>query len=105
MTFVLFLLFSLSASINIILVWYVRRIIREIVPLHENAGVMLEELEDFCEHVEGITELPVFYGDPTIKGLLQYSRAAADSIRVYREGFIFENEKEIQFEEAETEEE
>ena len=97
-------LFLFSLGINILLVWYIRRTLQEIAPLHERTAHMRESLEQYTGHLEVVYELPTFYGDQTLRDLLEHSRGITEDIQVYEKSFIFESEGE-QFEEAETEEE
>ena len=55
---------------------------------------MLNDLKDFLEHIDQVHELPIFYGDETIKDLLQHSRKLVEDIGDYRNGFIFGDEGE-----------
>jgi hypothetical protein len=102
MLFLITLLFMVSVTINVVLVWYIRLAIREIIPLHERADDLAGTLGEFCDHVEGVYELPVFYGDATIKGLLQHSKDIVNEVEAYKKSFIFEQDEEVGFEEAET---
>ena len=97
-------LFLVSLAINIVLVWYVRRVMLEIAPLHQRTLDLREQLEEYTQHVEGVYELPTFYGDQTIQGLLDHSRDITTQIQNFGTGFIFESEGE-EFEETPQEEE
>jgi len=86
-------LLIISLALNIILVWYVRRLIQSMLPLHDDATEVQGVLRDFLEHVQGVYELPLFYGDPTLKALLEHSREATNQLESFRSSFVFEEEK------------
>tara|TARA_R110000824_G_scaffold157825_1_gene331321 strand:+ start:332 stop:646 length:315 start_codon:yes stop_codon:yes gene_type:complete len=96
-------LFLVSLATNVVLVWYVRRVILEIAPLHERTLTLRDRLEEYTQHIEGVYELPTFYGDLTLKDLLSHSREITGQVQNFETGFIFENEGEEFEEEAETE--
>jgi hypothetical protein len=83
-----------SLSLNGVLIWYIRKLIQSIAPLHEGALEVRSILEDYLEHVQGVYELPLFYGDPTLKDLLEHSKEATGRLKAFQNSFIFEQENE-----------
>ena len=79
-----------SIAANIVLFWYIRRVMGRSSLMHEVTSDMMIALADFSEHVGQVNELPLFYGDETIKGLLNHSKEIVEYIKEYRDGFIFE---------------
>ena len=92
----------LSLSLNAVLVWNVRKLLQEIAPLYERTEELANSLEEFCVHVESVYELPSFYGDQTIKDLLEHTKDMSDEANQFRDSFVFEAGGEIGFEETET---
>ena len=74
-------LLLISLVLNVVLVWYIRRVILEIAPLHERTLALRESLEEFAHHVEGVYELPTFYGEPVLLQLLEHTRAIASDVQ------------------------
>ena len=89
-----------SIVANVLMVWYVRRVVKRSLLVFEVTSDMLEALDEFSTHVEQVYELPLFYGDETLKGLLEHSREIVDEVRGYKDGFIFDEEGERIDEEA-----
>ena len=81
-----------SATTNVVLVWYLRKIITRSSLMTDVTSDTLSVLEDFLVHLEQVHELPLFYGDETIRDLLRHSKEVAEDIRAYRDGFIFDEE-------------
>jgi len=82
-----------SLALNGVLIWYIRKLIQSIAPLHEGALEVRSILEEYLEHVQGVYELPLFYGDPTLKDLLEHSKEATERLQTFQSSFIFEEEK------------
>ena len=74
-----FLLFSIA--INVIFIWYLKRVVKDLIFVSDNIGDFLGLLSEYREHVEGIYELEVFYGDETLKTLLEHTRFMTDEIK------------------------
>ena len=94
-----------SVTTNIVLFWYIKRVMGRSSLMHEVTSDMLVALEDFSEHVDQVNELPLFYGDETIKGLLNHSREIVTYTKEYRDGFVFELGGKVDTNEEETTEE
>ena len=80
----------ISLVANAILVWYIRRVMERSSMIREVTSDMLSTLEDFSTHLGHVYELPLFYGDETIKGLLAHSKEIVTYIKEYKDGFVFE---------------
>ncbi len=70
---VLSILFTLSLTINIFFVIYLRWLLRKFAFLSENIGDMISSMSTFSNHLEAIHELEAFYGDTTLGNLIQHS--------------------------------
>ena len=80
---------SISTIVNVMLVWYLRRIMKRSSLMYGVTTELLTALEDFSTHLDNVHELPLFYGDETLKGLLDHSKELVKYTRKYRDGFIF----------------
>jgi len=102
MLVLIFFLLLVSLLVNILLVWYVRKVMEEVAPLHLRTIEMRDAIDEYAQYVEGVSELPLYYGDQTIKDLVENTKMMVGELEYYKNSFIFESEEE-QFEEAETE--
>ena len=93
-------LVAVSGTINVLLVWYIRRAMSQSSLMHDVTGNMLGALKEFSEHVNHVHELPLFYGDETLKSLLEHSKELVQDIELYKSGFIFGIEKGEQIDNA-----
>ena len=105
-----FLLY-MSTIINIFLIWFVAKTLSVTEEMREDIDGSLESLENFSDHLDNLYGLETFYGDQTLKELIDHSREIINEIVDLQEKYYdVEVELEIdddiqdQEETAETEE-
>lgn len=74
-----FLLY-ISVLANFFFVWYVLRLINNMNSIEEDFVNILNTLESFTDHVEDIHALEMFYGDETLKELIDHSREVINDV-------------------------
>ena len=89
----IFLLFSVV--LNFFLFWFLYRFLQR----HSNLVSLVEDLEYkidyFSRHIEGVHELEMFYGEPTLKNLIEHSRLLLSSFEKFNEDYrVFNGEEE-----------
>ena len=75
MMITLSVLLSASVLLNIVLIWYSRRLAQQFLRFTENIAVLEKTLQAFSDHLNGVHELEMFYGDDTLGGLIEHSKA------------------------------
>lgn len=75
-----FWLFCLSVVINFFALYYVRWLIKSLEVVNEDISLLNVLIVGFRQHLEGIYELETFYGDDTLKALLQHSRDLTEQL-------------------------
>lgn len=93
-----FWLFCVSCVINFFAIYYVRWLIKSLEVVNEDIGLVNTLLVGFRKHLEGIYELETFYGDKTLKALLDHSRELTDQLSDI--DLVINEESEIAEEEA-----
>ena len=78
-----------SLIINVILFIYARRILVPVYNASEEASEIFTRLDAYQEHLQTVYELPTFYGDETLKGLLAHTREIAEYLKQYEEVYSF----------------
>ena len=63
-----------SISLNILLLWYLRKIIRDLLFVSETMGDLFEDIDEFSSHLEGVHSLETFYGDESLQNLIRHSK-------------------------------
>ncbi len=90
-------LFFCSLFLNIVFLFYVRWLIKSLNVINEDVVRLSSMLEDYAEHVSSIYEMEMFYGDQTLKNLLDHGNNLVDTINSL--DLLINKEEEINAEE------
>ena len=82
---VLSLFLILSMSLNVVLVFYSRNIVRRLRIIADEIGDLRDASGAFAIHVKRVYELEMFYGDQTLQSLMDHAR----SFREYMDTFDY----------------
>ena len=88
----LIILCVLSVGINILLIWYIKKMLSKLLFVSDNIGGLLESVDTFVIHLESIHEMETYYGDPTLGELITHSKDLTGQIKDYREIYTLTNE-------------
>lgn len=91
-----------SVCINVVLIWYCRKLTRQFVFFTQNVIELENKLNSFDGHLSGVHQLETFYGDDTLGGLIQHSKSIVESIKEFNDGFLLDDNdptEESEFEE------
>ncbi len=84
------ILFILSFAINLVLIWYLKQIVQRFLRFQDESTRLLEIIEQYSEHINRVYELPTFYGDTTIKSLLDHTGFLKRELGVLKTLFDFD---------------
>jgi len=79
----------ISVAINLVLIAYVRQNIVKVFIIAEEAAEIFTRLDSFQEHLKTVYEMPTFYGDETLTGLLEHSKALNEFLTKYDQLYSF----------------
>jgi len=65
----------ISLGTNALLVWFTREQSRQLLYISQNLGDLVELLANYREHLRKVYSLEMFYGDETLKALMDHSNA------------------------------
>mgnify|MGYP003119735504 FL=1 len=85
-------LLGISVIINGFAVWYVRELLIRFRFYSENTGRLFTNLQEYTDHLERVNQMEVYFGDPTIQGLLEHSRDVTVTVAEYLDIFSLEEE-------------
>ncbi len=85
MIILLSILLLLSLSINILFLWYIKRMLKELLFNSDNIIQLQVSMSDFSSHLEGIHEQEIYHGDPTIEGLIRHSKEVVEEIKDFKD--------------------
>ena len=85
----------ISIVVNVALMWYGFLLLKKVIYVSGNTSEIIDAVEGFRAHLDGVYELELFYGDETLKSLLDHTGELST--------FLAECEKEYQITEREYE--
>ena len=88
-----------SIALNVLLIWYIRKLLEKLLFISDNMGNLLEKLDKFEKHLNSVHEMEMFYGEPILGNLIRHSKEIVEEIETYKQIYDITNEP------AETEEE
>ncbi len=88
-TLILSLIGVVSVTLNVILFLYSRRVLIRVFNAAEEMSALFTRVDAYKEHIESVYETPVFYGDATLKSLLDHSNDMIDNLRKYEDVYSF----------------
>lgn len=99
----------LSLAMNAVLVYYTRVSIVKFMAISEGIGSLRDSIVAFTTHLKFVYELEMYYGDETLKALIEHARTLSSSFDEYEEfydlfDFEFEEDEEEELDAAQTQE-
>ncbi|SRR3990167_1055292 len=77
----LILLNVVFLSSLILLIWYIRELLKKADFMYQDVTEVYDLLKDFLLHLEKVYELPVFHGDDTLEQLLKHAKDVVQKIK------------------------
>lgn len=77
---------ALSVACNILLIWYISRLIKFVDFTTLDMEAVKIDLQNYEEHLERVYGLELFYGDETLKGLLDHTKNMKEDISGFVSG-------------------
>ena len=88
-TIILGVVCTISIIINIIFILYMRRVLLQVYTASEEASVIFTRLNTFEEHLQTVYDMPTFYGDETLSGLLRHIKELSNFLILYENVYSF----------------
>lgn len=85
------LLIALLITTNIILVWYIKRLLNIISDTTEGIKDMKEAITAFSEHLQVVYKQETYYGEPTIERLIKHSKILVQEMEQFIKIFLVSN--------------
>ena len=73
-------LFIISASLNLFALLYVRWLLTSLAVINTDIANVSDIIKDFTTHLNSIHELEMFYGDETLKALLEHGNLLVETL-------------------------
>ena len=89
MTILLITLLILSIGINILLIWYTRKMLNKFYYASVGASEIFTKFDTYREHLKTIFELELFYGDKNLKEVIEHTKEMLLLLKKYNGVFSF----------------
>ena len=85
-------LLALSGVFNIVMVWYAKTSLAKLDSVYtasEEASEIFSMIDIYGEHLQSIYDMPTFYGDDTLQGMLEHTKQMIEYLKKYEEVYSF----------------
>jgi hypothetical protein len=79
-------------SINVLLVWYIRKMLQKLLYVSDSIGSLLVSAKKFSQHLDGLHAMEMYYGDETLGGLIRHSKQVIEDIKEFEDIYTLTNE-------------
>ena len=86
------IILALSIAINILLCWYMIRLLKRFLFLSDNLDDLFDQIDGYTMHIENVHSLETFYGEPVLQNLMNHSKEVVEYVDDFRN--IFDDTKE-----------
>ena len=77
MAYLWFVLFILSIAGNVLLVWYIRKLMKQFSDAIRSLSEFQVVISEYQNHLETVSNMESYYGDTTIENLLKHTKDIA----------------------------
>ena len=81
------IILTVSVAINVVLGWYLFRLLKRFLFLSDNLDDLFEQLDGYTLHIENVHSLETFYGEPVLQNLMNHSKEVVDYVDDFRNDF------------------
>lgn len=81
---VLVIICLVSVPLNVLFVWYIRKMLQKLLFISDNMSDLLRTLSAFSSHLEQLHEMEMYYGDETLAHLIRHSKAVVRYVEEYK---------------------
>ena len=91
---ILSVLLVLSITFNALSLWYNRQAVNSLLFVSDNIGDMVGLVQEYHEHLESLYEMEMFYGDSTLKGLIDHTSFILEEMKGFEDIYSLTREEE-----------
>ena len=89
----LILFLVLSVCVNVLLLWYIRKMLKQLLGVSDNMGNLVEDLASYQNHIQQLYEMEMYYGEPSIKELIVHSSQIIEHVKQFSDVYNLVNER------------
>jgi len=91
MLLIIFLVISIS--LNCVLLWYIRKMLGNLLSVSDNMGNLVEDLASYQNHLQQLYEMEMYYGEPSIRELIVHSRQIIEHVKEFNDVYSLTEER------------
>ena len=88
-TIILAIVLVFSLSFNALLIWYSRQLTAKLAFIYDNIGEVSEIIANYRVHLKNVYSMEMFYGDETLKFLLDHTKSIGVLLEDYEDPEFF----------------
>jgi|TARA_R110002020_G_scaffold344827_2_gene558932 hypothetical protein len=92
----LYVLFAVSVILNVLLLWYITRLLRKFVFISENLADLFLTTKAFQVFIKSMYSMENYHGEPMIQELMQRVGDVVEEIDNFREIFEYSLDAELE---------
>lgn len=92
MILVLSLLLFISLAVNIVFVWYTRKLVQNLYYGVNNIDELQKLLEEYANLLEGLEKMENYYGDPALTSAINNTKIIIQVCKTYKNSIIESND-------------
>jgi hypothetical protein len=104
-TIILAIVLVLSLSFNALMIWYSRQLTAKLTFIYDNIGEVSEIIANYRVHLKNVYSMEMFYGDETLKFLLDHTKSIGVLLEDYEDPEFFLEQFEEDSEDATSQQE
>ena len=85
---ILIFVLSLSVIVNVLLIWYARKLLQKLAFFSEDITDINEDLEIFSEHLVNLHAQETYYGDETLQHLIEHSKTIVEDVQQFKDLYL-----------------
>ena len=91
---ILIIALVISVAVNILLGWYVVKLLQKIRTFTEGIFEIVEKLNLLAGHLETVHQLEMFYGEPILQNMIKHLKVMVADIKIFRDSFVISEDQE-----------
>jgi len=84
----------ISILLNMVFIVYSRWLIKILKTKEEEVDQIADQIAEYVKHVNAVHEMEIFYGDPTLQGLIKHGTDMVKKIEQF--DFLLKEEEEVE---------
>ena len=89
---ILSIILAISLIFNVLMYWYSRQLTQKLSFIYDNIGDVSELITNYRTHLKSVYSMEMFYGDETLKFLMDHTRSIGVLLEDYEDPEFFVEE-------------